>query len=74
MTIVINGREFQVEQHPTQRGMTYLLRGKRGAIYGTIRHSCGKMFLMSLSRLMKVDPLGRIWLTDENGALECCNV
>lgn len=57
--------EFRVEATP--RG--YLLIGRRGARYVAIRHPKDetKLYLTSSTT---IDPLGNVWLTDVNGALE----
>lgn len=62
-------KTFEAER--TEKG--WLLRGKRGAVYGTVR-LVGRpelMFLMNFRGrgLGTVDPLGRLWLTEVDGQL-----
>jgi hypothetical protein len=65
----IYGREFTVEKIEGKY-TNYLLRGKRGAIYGATRSIRGHLFLVNLKGIPKVDPLGPVFLTDDNGPLE----
>lgn len=69
-TINIYGREFTVEKKIEGKYTNYLLRGKRGAIYGATRSIRGHLFLVNLKGIPKVDPLGPVFLTDDNGPLE----
>jgi hypothetical protein len=68
-TINIYGREFTVEKIEGKY-TNYLLRGKRGAVYGATRSIRGHLFLVNLKGIPKVDPLGPVFLTDDNGFLE----
>lgn len=67
-TLTIKGRTFRVEK--TERG--WLLHGKRGAVYMTMRFTRRpeRMFLSSTTR---VDPLGEdVILTERDGRLCVC--
>lgn len=71
-TIKVRGRDFQLsitsDKHDAKR---YILTGKRGAIYGTMRHSKHPqvMFLTS-ARSLAPCTLGEVWFTDIDGQLE----
>jgi hypothetical protein len=71
-TITIRGRSFSVSTQTTPHGtVQYILTGKRGAVYGTIRHAARKdrMFLVS-GRARMLCSLGDVWLSDASGKLE----
>lgn len=73
-SITINGRTYRVEVVPGGPSAlypdlpAYRLHGPRGALYFTMRNQKRPhaMFLVG----KHVDPLGRVWLTDESGHLE----
>ncbi len=76
-TVRIFGRDYAVSirqgKHPLDQGVVYLLTGKRGAKYATVRnkHHPDKMFLVHSERGFGI-PAGfeGVWLSDQSGTLE----
>jgi hypothetical protein len=76
-TIKILGRDYSVDTRPNTRhpeeGVVYVLTGKRGAKYATMRNKPRPehMFLAHAERGFGI-PAGfeGVWLTDKNGTLE----
>lgn len=70
-SIRINGRDFAVATTPGKEGTRYLLTGKRGAQYGTMRHykETAMMFIINLRGFGIAPSFEGVWLTDEGGAL-----
>ena len=71
-TIVIRGREYSVTTQTTKYdARQYILTGKRGATYGTMRNKNNPdmMFLFSGGR-SRLCSLGEVWLTDKGGELQ----
>lgn len=75
-TITILGRTFEISTRESSRGIQYILTGKRGATYGTMRNVNDPtlMFLISGSAKSTRCSLGTVWLTDKNGHLELVKV
>lgn len=73
-TIQINGRDFQVAEEGIARDgrKQYVLAGKRGARYGTMRnaHNPDIMFLIDLRGFGIPAGFVGVFLTDRNGHLE----
>ncbi len=70
-TIQIGRRSYSVATQTASNGeLQYILTGKRGATYGTMRnvYKPELMFLFDC-RGYGIKP-GNIWLTDRNGTLE----
>lgn len=72
--ITIGTRTFEVETETREgRAPMYLLRGQRGAVYGTSRflNAPERMFLVNVRRggAMVIDPIGPVVLTDADGEL-----
>lgn len=71
--LTIGRRTYEVTSETTERGTIWFLKGKRGALYGTMRvHSKPEvMFLVHAARGFGI-PAGmdRVRLTDRNGTLE----
>jgi hypothetical protein len=73
-TIIIRKREYQIEinDRVTATGeidRQYLLRGKRGALYGTMRnvHHRSRMFVVATTGYSNV--MDGVWLDDSSGEL-----
>lgn len=75
-TITIRGRTYDVAQQSTatKRGVVlqYVLTGKRGAVYGTMRnaHKPSLMFIINGRGFGIPAGLDRVWLSDEGGELK----
>lgn len=71
-TIRINGRDFSVETTAGKEGVRYLLTGKRGAQYGTMRHykETAMMFIINLRGFGIAPSFEGVWLTDKGGSLQ----
>ena len=72
-TITINGREFSVTTRETKHdSCQYVLTGKRGAVYATMRNANdrSRMFLISGMGLARGLSKNTVWLTDARGSLE----
>ncbi len=71
-TITVCGREFSVTQDVTSFGeKRYILTGKRGAVYATMRNrNRPEMMFLFSGKGRGLCSLGEVWLTDKNGALE----
>ena len=75
-TLVVNGRAYDVTRQPAtweeQSPWQYELKGKRGALYTTVRNANDrtKMFLVHKTGGFGI-PAGMqgVWLTDEGGTL-----
>lgn len=65
-TIRLRGRDFAVTTQQTARGTMYILTGKRGAVYGTMRslNHPTQMFIIHAASM------DGVWLSDEHGSLE----
>jgi hypothetical protein len=71
-TITIGRREYAVSTQTAQNGeLQYILTGKRGAVYGTMRN-VKRPEMMFLIDCRGFGPVGKrvLWLTDKNGRLE----
>lgn len=70
-TLTIGRRTYSVSTQTAGNGeLQYVLTGKRGALYGTMRnvHRPALMFLIDCRGFGPVP--GNLWLTDQNGTLE----
>lgn len=75
-TLKIGGLEFAVTSKKVviknREETVYLLKGKRGAEYYTVRnvHKPYMMFVCNAHKLGPASQFRGIWLTDKNGILE----
>ena len=71
-TLTIEGRGYTVTEQKIEGvdRVQYILTGKRGAIYGTMRMQKQPevMFLMNANNFLSNAP--KVYLTDKNGVLE----
>lgn len=75
-TIAIGRLTYTVTTQIAKNGeLQYLLEGKRGALYATMRNARtpSKMFLIGTGRTFS-GPFGKktVWLTDASGSLTVC--
>jgi len=69
MSIQIEGRDYtaQIFHHDPQGRPSYMLTGKRGAVYMTIRFDANPELMSVMNEKCRCLP---VLLTDRNGALE----
>lgn len=72
-TLTIGRMTYTVEsaETGTSEGRTYMLRGKRGAVYGTMRNANRPELLFVVNFGMGGSPrvFDGVWLTDADGTL-----
>ena len=76
--ISINGKNYAIETTTDRDGssMRYILNGKRGAKYTTVRNKTHQhlMFLVQMRGFGIPAGFENVWLSDKNGSLEVANV
>lgn len=68
-TITLQGRTFTVSRNPENPKM-WILTGKRGAVYGTMRHYKHPEIMFVMAPGVTTPFRKTMWLTDRNGRLE----